>query len=379
MNAVTVVGAGLAGSEAAYQLAIRGIPVRLIEMKPKKMTPAHVSPYFAELVCSNSLRSDELTNAVGLLKEELRRLGSIVMRCADEHRVAAGGALAVDREGFARAVTEAVRALPNVEIIEEEAMDIPDGEVIIASGPLTSDALAENILRRTGSEGLHFYDAVAPIVSLDSVDMESAFRLVVRRGQLMQACAEAHSGSMAAVLRLPNETVEALCASFSHVYPVNYNCAGQLTVAGDSAEMPAFIKAVTESGGRAVPLAVSGAFHSPFMTEASDGLAAYLASVELREPALPLYANLTARPYAGDLRATLAAQVKSPVRWEETVRHMADAGADFFCEVGPGKVLSGLIRRILPEAQVFNVENAETLALCVQAAQAHDEKERKGQ
>ena len=176
MNAVTVVGAGLAGSEAAYQLAIRGIPVRLIEMKPKKMTPAHVSPYFAELVCSNSLRSDELTNAVGLLKEELRRLGSIVMRCADEHRVAAGGALAVDREGFARAVTEAVRALPNVEIVEEEAVDIPDGEVIIASGPLTSNALAENILRRTGSEGLHFYDAVAPIVSLDSVDMESAFR-----------------------------------------------------------------------------------------------------------------------------------------------------------------------------------------------------------
>lgn len=176
MNAVTVVGAGLAGSEAAYQLAIRGIPVRLIEMKPKKMTPAHVSPYFAELVCSNSLRSDELTNAVGLLKEELRRLGSIVMRCADEHRVAAGGALAVDREGFARAVTEAVRALPNVEIVEEEAVDIPDGEVIIASGPLTSDALAENVLRRTGSEGLHFYDAVAPIVSLDSVDMESAFR-----------------------------------------------------------------------------------------------------------------------------------------------------------------------------------------------------------
>ena len=176
MNAVTVVGAGLAGSEAAYQLAIRGIPVRLIEMKPKKMTPAHVSPYFAELVCSNSLRSDELTNAVGLLKEELRRLGSIVMRCADEHRVAAGGALAVDREGFARAVTEAVRALPNVEIVEEEAVDIPDGEVIIASGPLTSDALAENILRCTGSEGLHFYDAVAPIVSLDSVDMESAFR-----------------------------------------------------------------------------------------------------------------------------------------------------------------------------------------------------------
>ena len=175
MNAVTVVGAGLAGSEAAYQLAIRGIPVRLIEMKPKKMTPAHVSPYFAELVCSNSLRSDELTNAVGLLKEELRRLGSIVMRCADEHRVAAGGALAVDREGFARAVTEAVRALPNVEIVEEEAVDIPDGEVIIASGPLTSDALAENILRRTQKERTRFvFDAL-------TVDLPS--RRVTRDGR----------------------------------------------------------------------------------------------------------------------------------------------------------------------------------------------------
>ena len=125
MNAVTVVGAGLAGSEAAYQLAIRGIPVRLIEMKPKKMTPAHVSPYFAELVCSNSLRSDELTNAVGLLKEELRRLGSIVMRCADEHRVAAGGALAVDRYGFSKLVTEKIRSHPNITVVPGEVTAIP--------------------------------------------------------------------------------------------------------------------------------------------------------------------------------------------------------------------------------------------------------------
>ncbi len=176
MNPVTVVGAGLAGSEAAWQLAIRGIPVRLVEMRPKKMTPAHVSPWFAELVCSNSLRSDELTNAVGLLKEELRRLGSLVMRCADEHRVAAGGALAVDRVGYARAVTERLRAHPLVTVEEKEITDFPDGEVIVATGPLTSDAFAETIARRTGSEGLHFYDAVAPIVSLDSVDMNSAFR-----------------------------------------------------------------------------------------------------------------------------------------------------------------------------------------------------------
>ena len=176
MNEVTVIGAGLAGSEAAWQLAIRGIPVCLAEMKPKKMTPAHVSPWFAELVCSNSLRSDELSNAVGLLKEELRRMGSLIMRCADEHRVAAGGALAVDREGFARAVTERIRSHPLIRVEETEITDFPDGDVIIATGPLTSDAFADTILRRTGSEGLHFYDAVAPIVALESVDMTSAFR-----------------------------------------------------------------------------------------------------------------------------------------------------------------------------------------------------------
>ncbi len=176
MERVTVIGAGLAGSEAAWQLAVRGIPVRLAEMKPRKMTPAHVSPWFAELVCSNSLRSDELTNAVGLLKEELRRLGSLVMLCADQHRVAAGGALAVDREGFAKAVTQRLRSHPLVEVVEEEVTDFPEGDVIVATGPLTSDAFADTILRRTGGEGLHFFDAVAPIVTLASVDMDSAFR-----------------------------------------------------------------------------------------------------------------------------------------------------------------------------------------------------------
>ena len=176
MNPVTVIGAGLAGSEAAWQLAVRGIDVRLAEMRPKKSTPAHVSPWFGELVCSNSLRSDELTNAVGLLKEELRRTGSLIMACADAHRVAAGGALAVDREGYARAVTEKLRSHPRIEISEEEVTDFPDGDVIVATGPLTSEAFSETILRRTGSEGLHFYDAVAPIVTLESVDMSSAFR-----------------------------------------------------------------------------------------------------------------------------------------------------------------------------------------------------------
>lgn len=172
---VTVIGAGLAGSECAWQLASRGIRVRLIEMKPGKMTPAHVSTYFAELVCSNSLRSDELTNAVGLLKAELRRLNSIVMASADKNRVAAGGALAVDREGFARDITERLRSCPNIEIIAEEAVDIPEGEAVIATGPLTSDAMAEKIGALCPSSDLHFYDAVAPIVTRASVDMENAY------------------------------------------------------------------------------------------------------------------------------------------------------------------------------------------------------------
>ena len=175
MQTVTVLGAGLAGSECAWQLAKRGIPVRLVEMKPLKKSPAHSSDYFAELVCSNSLRSDELTNAVGLLKEEMRRLGSLIMESADLNRVAAGGALAVDRVGFSRTITERLQALPNVEIVNAEADAIPEGEVVIATGPLSSDAIAERIAALCPESDLHFYDAVAPIVTLESVDMDSAF------------------------------------------------------------------------------------------------------------------------------------------------------------------------------------------------------------
>ncbi len=175
MRTVTVLGAGLAGSECAWQLARRGVRVRLVEMKPNKMTPAHSSPLFAELVCSNSLRSDELSNAVGLLKAEMRKMGSLIMVSADQNRVAAGGALAVDREGFSRTITEKLRSHPNVEIIEAEAREIPEGEVVIATGPLSSDAIAEKIAALCPDSDLHFYDAVAPIVTLESVDMDSAF------------------------------------------------------------------------------------------------------------------------------------------------------------------------------------------------------------
>ena len=173
---VTVIGAGLAGCEAAWQLAQRGISVTLREMKPDKMTPAHHRPGFAELVCSNSLRSDQLENAAGLLKEELRRCGSLILRCAGETRVEAGGALAVDREGFSAAVTEAVRAHPSITVAEGEVTAIPDGEVVIASGPLTSDALSQAIAELFPENSyLNFYDAAAPIVTFDSIDMDHAW------------------------------------------------------------------------------------------------------------------------------------------------------------------------------------------------------------
>ena len=177
MEPVIVIGAGLAGSEAAWQLARRGIPVTLREMKPQKMTPAHHSPSFGELVCSNSLRSDQLENAVGLLKEELRRCGSLIMACADAHRVEAGGALAVDRHAFSEAITEKIRSHPKITVVEGEVTDLPaEGQVIVASGPLTSDPLAEAIARRYPQNGyLHFFDAAAPLVTFDSVDMESAW------------------------------------------------------------------------------------------------------------------------------------------------------------------------------------------------------------
>lgn len=172
---VAVVGAGLAGCEAAYQLAERGIAVDLYEMKPQKKSPAHHSDDFCELVCSNSLRSDRVENAVGLLKEELRILGSLVLRAADETRVPAGGALAVDREGFSKYVTEAIASHPNITIHCEEVTEVPNSPVILASGPLTSDALAKAIAAMTG-EPLHFYDAAAPIVYYDSLDFSKIFR-----------------------------------------------------------------------------------------------------------------------------------------------------------------------------------------------------------
>ena len=172
---VNVIGAGLAGSEAAWQIAKRGVNVRLYEMRPVKQTPAHHTDKFAELVCSNSLRANSLTNAVGVIKEEMRKLDSVIIESADRASVPAGGALAVDRHEFAAAVTEKVRNHPLVEVFNEEVTEIPEGITIIATGPLTSPALAEKVRALTGEEYLYFYDAAAPIVEKDSIDMDKVY------------------------------------------------------------------------------------------------------------------------------------------------------------------------------------------------------------
>ena len=175
VETVNVVGAGLAGSEAAYQLAEQGIQVNLIEMRPVKQTPAHHTDQFAELVCSNSLRGNSLTNAVGVLKEEMRRLDSLIIKAADAARVPAGGALAVDRHDFAGFVTNTLKNHPNVNVINEEINEIPEGKTIIATGPLTTSNLAQQVVEVTGRDQLYFYDAAAPIIEKESIDMDKVY------------------------------------------------------------------------------------------------------------------------------------------------------------------------------------------------------------
>ncbi len=176
MKKINVIGAGLAGSEAAWQLAQRGIPVRLYEMRPKKYSPAHHTDGFGELVCSNSLRANNIENAVGLLKEEMRRCNSLIMRCADDNQVPAGGALAVDREKFSAQITETIKNHPLIEIVYEEVTEVPEDEItIIATGPLTEGAMADYVKQITSQDDLYFYDAAAPIVTAESINYDKAF------------------------------------------------------------------------------------------------------------------------------------------------------------------------------------------------------------
>lgn len=193
------------------------------------------------------------------------------------------------------------------------------------------------------------------------------FSFVCKRAEAMQEAAERHPGSMAAVLKLQNETVEALCKEFTRVWPVNYNCPGQLVVAGAPEELEAFRQKVAEAGGKAVPLAVSGGFHSPFMAGAAEKLKPALEGIALNEPRTPVYANFTAQPYGENAKEWIVEQVMNPVRWQETVEALAAQGVDTFLECGAGKTLCGLIKKTVKGARVFQVENADTLRAAVEA------------
>lgn len=193
------------------------------------------------------------------------------------------------------------------------------------------------------------------------VDRETGFRLVCKRGALMQAAAEQFDTSMAAVVKLTPETVQALCSRYSQVYPVNFNCPGQITVSGLSEQMTAFAADVKAAGGRAIPLKVGGAFHSPFMAQAAQAFADELANAAMSKGRMPLYSNVTARPYEEDPRTLLAKQIASPVLWERIIRNMADAGMDTFIEIGPGKTLTNMVKKILPQAKTYCVAEMETL------------------
>ncbi len=190
---------------------------------------------------------------------------------------------------------------------------------------------------------------------------KSGFEFVCRRAEAMQKAAGENPGSMSAVLKLTNEKVEELCGKFTRVWPVNYNCPGQLVVAGESGQLKEFQELVKAEGGRAAPLAVSGGFHSPFMESAASELEDVLANIALGRPRLPVYANFTAKPYSDNAKELLVSQVKSPVRWQETVEALAAQGVDTFLECGPGKTLCGLIKKTVKTARVFQVQDAETL------------------
>lgn len=194
---------------------------------------------------------------------------------------------------------------------------------------------------------------------------EDGFSLVCRRAALMSEATAKTGGGMAAILKLSDEAVDGLCAGFSQVYPVNYNCPGQVSVAGEKEQLSALCRAVQEAGGRAVPLAVSGAFHSPFMDRAAEKMAQYLAEVPVSAPKLPLYANLTAERYPDEpeaIRGLIAQQINHPVRWKAILQRMAESGVATFLEVGPGKTLTGLVKKTVPGAKAMPVENAATLA-----------------
>ncbi len=227
------------------------------------------------------------------------------------------------------------------------------------------------------SEGVHAdmtagfsLGELAALTYAGAMDFGVGFRLVKRRGELMQKASELHPTAMAAVLKLTNEQVEELCARFQQIYPVNYNCPGQVSVSGAADEMPAFSAAVKEAGGRAVPLKVAGAFHSPFMKLAEEGFVKEMARFPLRRPSIPVYANYTAEPYGDDVSDLLGKQLCHPVLWERIVRNMIAAGVDTFLELGPGRTLCTLIGKIDNTVRAFPVSNSAELKTAVAEVQS---------
>ena len=233
------------------------------------------------------------------------------------------------------------------------------------------DLAAANVLAEEGIKpdvvaGFSLGEVVACTVA-GVVDHETGFGLVCRRGELMQQAAEKFETSMAAVVKLSQDKVEEICSGFEHVYPVNFNCPGQITVAGISSEMTEFSARIKEAGGRAIPLKVKGGFHSPFMRQAADGFAVELAKVALHEPNVTLYSNVTAQPYGTDIAKLLSEQICSPVRWEHIIRNMISDGVDTFIEVGPGKTLSNMIGKIDSTVKTYNVSDLDRILAEVRA------------
>lgn len=211
---------------------------------------------------------------------------------------------------------------------------------------------------------------LAALTYSGAVDPETGFRLVCRRGQLMQKAAEMTEASMAAVLKLEDEAVVSLCGEFSQVYPVNFNCPGQVVVSGEKGELERFKLGVKEKGGKVLPLKVGGAFHSPFMISAAQVFSEVLREAEIVTPAIPLYSNVTGQPYEGDYKNLLTQQICSPVRWRQIIEQMIAAGADTFIEAGPGKVLTGLVTRISEQVRVLHVEDEASLRATIKEVKA---------
>lgn len=249
---------------------------------------------------------------------------------------------------------------------EELAQTVNTQPCVFATDLAAAYALQEKGIQPDGAAGFSLGEMAALTFS-GAFTLGTGFTLVCKRGQLMQQANEATPGAMAAVLKLQDSAVEQLCSQFKQVYPVNYNCDGQLVVAGDKEELPGFCAAVKEAGGLAKPLAVGGGFHSPFMESASAGFLAELENLGMSFPSIPVYSNRNALPYTGADIHTLAEQMKKPVLWKQSIQQMAQDGYTVFIEVGPGKTLSGLVKRIVPDALILNVQDAESLRTTIEA------------